>query len=480
MKFLKLKKLIESIEDLQKAQDTNTDPSKLNLLSQHEHPEIRKAVAGNPMTHPDTLHAMAQTKDNDVREAVAGNPNAYPHTLLPLAIDHTEKVNNNPAWSLFELEDPTFSSLKNHKYKVSILNEIGDSIQDHHYNLMKILARVGYPALIQDLLHGYENMPTALVQELSNHKNEGVVARALEHPNQDPQVLRSKFHHALENENHQYLHAILKNKNTPHDVFEKVLHSNEVHLYPTVASNPSIPVHIQDKLADEIPEEHDWHGDKTLITRRNLADNQNIHPAILDKLAKQENPDRSVLHSVMEHPNLSLPTLIHTIYHYPQFIEDALQHKIFPPEEAIKFFSQLPKDATLHFSNFAQEALTPTPILDQLANHTSNKVKSSVAGNENTSPHILDSLSDEYPEEVASNSKLAEKTAQKLFSTNNHRVHMNLAYNKGTPANIIRGLHQKYPKNQYIHQGIIVNRNTPLDVLDDLNKNHPEYAPWFQ
>ena len=225
MHYRVMKKLLESVEDLDAAKNPETKPEHLAKLIDHADPNISKEAAANPNLPPPSFSTALQK--------------------------HPKETINNPAFTLMQLEDPHFSFIP----------------ERHKNNLAAAIEKYGSQELIDSTI------PTLINNFLANGSSAII-----------PQHIKDNYHNLTFKSKYELLRDGMtgKNKNTHPDIINALMADDEKYtsgmLKGMIASHPNTPHQILAKLAgDNIPE-----------INRSLALNSNTPLDILNNLLTKD------------------------------------------------------------------------------------------------------------------------------------------------------------------------------------------------
>jgi len=186
------------------AQQSNSSPDVLALLSKDEEPEVRAHVAQNPSTPLELLMALSKDEDKKIRTSVAQNPSTPLELLMVLSQDENGYVRVQLAAS------PNAPP--------EILMALS---QDEEY-------------IVREYVAENPNTPPEILMALSKDKNPDVRGYVARNPNTPPEALV-----ALSNEKEGSVRGnVAKNPNTPPEILMVLSKDQEAYVRGYVAKNP--------------------------------------------------------------------------------------------------------------------------------------------------------------------------------------------------------------------------------------------------
>ncbi len=221
--------------------------------------------------------------------------------------------------------------------------------------------------------------------------------------------------------------SILKNSNSPEEVFEKLSKDKEYKVRAGVASSKNTPANILAQFVD----------DKNVGILAKIAENPNVSIEILAQLAKVKDFK----------------------------VRSAIVHNENTPAEALILFANTKNEDKYVLAQTALHKNTPVEVLLQFAKSPDSYIRRSVAVNINAPLDILTQLSnDDYPfvrSAVATNKKIPAEMLSKLAGDTFRDVRWMVAQNPNVSAETLKQL--------YKDEDLEV-RNTALYKLQQLGK----------
>ena len=185
--------------------------------------------------------------------------------------------------------------------------------------------------------------------------------------------------------------------------------------------------------------------------RRQVADNRNTPPALLDTLSKDV--DAEVREAVASNPAILINTLA---------------------------LLALDPDSNVRRA-VAKNTNTPIHVLETLAGDLAQEVRAEVGGNTNTSEQVLETLAKDAEKwvrsVVASNKNAKARVLETLATDIEEDVRHSVGLNPNTPAAVLEALARDLSSR--VRSGVANNPNTPPNVLEILAKDMHDYVKWL-
>lgn len=262
-----MKKLLEEVSDLEKAQNPATSSEDLAQLADHDDPEIVRKVASNPNTPTKTLGS------------------------LMLGGYHKE-VLDNPVIPLLKLENPDY------------LNNL---IGSEDWDAIDSVAGLNNP----ELLH-----------ILSDHSDSAVRDNIAKNKNTHPDTLDK-----LANDSNEYVqNSVSKNKNTHENTLDKLGNLKKSFINRGIIYNPNASSNVLHKIYQQIPKTNfdlikviaahpntnadvlaDLSNSSISDYKRMIINHPNTNAETLHKFGSDPKPDTRA--AVARHPNAHIYTL---------------------------------------------------------------------------------------------------------------------------------------------------------------------------
>lgn len=319
--YSKMKNLVEAVSDEDLASNENTSQNELARLSRHSDPNVFIKVAGNPNTHPNDLqhlHNMAhhnfidsQTgkKDpgnnwnlrQDIHYALTKNPS----TPLPVLRDYLyggfhDEVMRNPVIPLLQLEDPYLNQLIG-SHSTTDATELA-SYTDNPI-LLHIFANSPDVNMKRAILHN-KNTPDHLLHKLFNDPDKKISASVVYHKKTPPEVINKIYQD--DPNNFSIVGYIARRKDLTPEMMQTLSEHPSFHVQKILAQNNNIHPNILDKMTTT-----DLGSNNELVLNKLIASNKNTSPETLHKLADygdNVNSDQ-ILGHIIDHPNVHSDTL---------------------------------------------------------------------------------------------------------------------------------------------------------------------------
>ena len=233
-------------------------------------------IARNPLTSQEELENLMHR----FPKSVASNPNISKNAWADLASSHPKEALNNPVHDLYQMEDPSMTSIfDQHGADMPIY---ADNLYKHSPELSHIADGIisNLNNYQTDYILNDQNPHPKILNILKNSSNEAIKHKVANHPKTTPEIL----HHLFVNntQSPRIVGAVLTNKNTSPETLEHAV--NKTNLHPDNA----------------------WH----------IAKHQNASPAILDKIASNPNAGYYSHVSVSKNPNTSTESLTNLYKNY--------------------------------------------------------------------------------------------------------------------------------------------------------------------
>jgi len=338
MRSVKIRILLEAVEDLELARNPEADPEKLQDLY-HKVLGHRKAPA------------YTDSDQEEVTQELTKNPNITPNMWTKLLSHHPKEALENPALDLWKLENPDF--IKSHGIQADYLNAILHTGKVERYSsdyFKELMAMDHVGRLKQDIevidpsIH-----PDAhkLLHTLAQHSDSGIRNAVAQNTETHPNTLA-----LLSGDPHPEIRKQVAYHNyTPKDIASNLIKDPEYEVKSAVAyrSDVSNLDNIQDFIDDP-------------IMRRKLANNMNASPELLRKIYNTNDP-----------------------YHHIEL----LHNRNLPPDVAIAL-SKSPITAVQRHLVYHKNV--PPEALHNLVGSDSSDVINGIATNNNTHPNTLELL----------------------------------------------------------------------------------------
>ncbi|MEM7717192.1 MAG: hypothetical protein AAF349_27195 [Cyanobacteria bacterium P01_A01_bin.68] len=476
------------IEELRKqARDETTAPDILIKLAKSEDREISIGIAKHKNTPSKALEQLAinqyyPKQPADFYYRIIEHPNISPK-ILDLIIRNCQYysvrqlVLKHPATSLTTLERFMFF-----RDFIILFNDfMGDrdnyGLLVNHPNVSPDIIRVvDFINLDQNLLYSDQNISQGILDELSQYVPSSIGDSIFQPPTRRLTALdevKDKIPQAITNNpllNLLLLHhpqssfvqlALAKNSQTPIEVLNILVESEDREILTALAINSDMPALILEKLAS---------FDDNFLNGF-IAQNPNTSGETLSKLA-DKSTDIWTLERVAQNPNT------------PQKIIDRLKEsdsykirtsiaKNTQISETIALF--LVKDSSRKVrKNLATNPNISLKILEILANDRSSYVHVGVAKNINTPPEILTNLAAsedcKVRRGVAENPHATLQILKRLKQDEDRLVLAKLASNPNVSTELLEYLAEK--KIAFVRQELVKNHQVPAMVLDKLKGDY--------
>lgn len=218
--------------------------SVIRILADSSYCKIRVYVASNHQATIDILDELSGDIDVGVRRAVAGNPNTPAELLDQMQKDTIlvqQMVAGNP-----NTERRTLEKMR------GITDEevqVGLSMNEHTpEDMLRRLASTDNDRILRNLAENCST-PTDILDDLM--KNPDLYRNLARNPHLSESSIRALFATDPHQTNYRMLQIIASNPSTPNDILEKLAEHEFASIRECVATNPSISTELRLKLAND-------------------------------------------------------------------------------------------------------------------------------------------------------------------------------------------------------------------------------------
>lgn len=456
--------LIELMEEqLAVAKDWNTDSEQLATLGESRWDLIRLAVAQNPATSVETLMQLAGDGVFKIKLAVAKNPQTPANVLTVLMENSHTQIKSAVANHPNVTEEILHKLFPIHKSVLTETDNLPASILELFFGEFATDDPIWKQGELQNLLLKQPNTPTWILAELTNVDLEAVraekEAQGLISQNSaefiDTWRVRSQI---------RFLVDVAKHPQVSVEILEQLSGCPHPDILRAIGHNPRSPESLRNKIAKYL--------EVDVAILRSIA---NEPPETKNTISQAKNKtlDSSSL-PPMEHYRLLLEKeqqeetaraegFMSEQLHRPSALAEVMKSSVSGTDSGA---------IVRNLCSAARSSRTPIHILEQLAKHPDENVRSALLHNEDLPSNIILELA--CDPSIYMRSSLARqnrrqtpaKILEMLADDESEEVRLRVAENPDTPVETLVKLANDSSEN--VKNKLVSNPNTPVEILERL------------
>ncbi|MDY7008649.1 MAG: hypothetical protein SWX82_33205 [Cyanobacteriota bacterium] len=451
--------LIELMEEqLAVAKDWNTDSEQLATLGESRWDLIRLAVAQNPATSGETLMQLAEDGVFKIKLAVAKNPHTPANILAVLMENSREKIKLAVARHPHATEEMLHQLFPSQKGVLERRKNLPANILERFFREAATDEPIWKQRELRSLLLKQLNTPSWILAELANVDIEAVRAEKKALKPRKSEVLETWVRDEI-----RFLADVAKHPQVSVEILERLSDYPYSEIQMAIGHNPQTPESLRNKVAKY------FKVDVAIL--RSIA-NEPLETKIAISRAKNKILDSPSLSPLESYRLLLEKEQQEEMAKADRFISTRLRRRT-SLADTIKSSASGTDSGTNHHNLYsaARNSRTPIHLLEQLAKHPDERVRSALLDNRSLPSNIMLELA--CDSSVSVRSKLTRKDRYRqtpveilemLADDESEKVRELVAENPDTPVEGLVKLANDSSEN--VKKKLVSNPNTPVEILE--------------